>query len=367
MKKLITGLLIALVLVVIGGMIFAGCAKPIPAPAPTPAPKPAPAPTPAPAPAEEKVIKWTAPSCWLEGGPGFMADRDIFSKLVKERTGGRLEIEPIPMGQMIDMFAVLDAVKSGAIPFASSAGVMHGGLIPEAELESSLPFSWETVEELYHVMYDLGMRDFLREAYARQNVYYLDFFPCDSYTSASSKAVRSLEDWKGLKVGTLGGLQADLWTALGAVPTIVGIPEQAMAVKMGTIDVAPFYTQGMFVLKMYEVADYWLFPPLQRISVQNYIMNMDEWNKLPDDIKLVLEWTALETGIRARANFQVSNMEFYPMLEEGFKEIISLPDEDAREMMRIGVTIWDDYAAKNPQVKDVIEMRKELRKTMGLL
>ncbi len=50
MKKI---LLIALILLGIIGMVFAGCAKP--APAPTPAPAPSPAPAPAPAPSKEPI------------------------------------------------------------------------------------------------------------------------------------------------------------------------------------------------------------------------------------------------------------------------------------------------------------------------
>jgi TRAP-type mannitol/chloroaromatic compound transport system substrate-binding protein len=92
---------------------------------------------------------------------------------------------------------------------------------------------------------------------------------------------------------------------------------------------------------------------------------MDEWKKLPDDIKVILEaavreyaWDSVERvaldDIKAEAE----------MVKKGITRIV-WSDTELLRIRKVASTIWDEWAAKSPLSKKIIDSQKAWLKDIG--
>ena len=110
----------------------------------------------------------------------------------------------------------------------------------------------------------------------------------------SKKAVRSMEDVKGLKIRSYG-FNAKLAEALGGVPVAMGQGGVYEALQKGVVDAT---------LSPMEVLKGWKQGEVIKYTVECYsvgytagffvAMNLDKWNSLPADVQKVVEEVNME-------------------------------------------------------------------------
>ena len=122
MKKL---LLIPLVIVLMGSLIFGGCAEPEPEPTPTPTPTPTPEPEPEPAPEPEPE----------PGGPVYGGDLKIITASSPNVLGGSLEQGPF------DLFVLLGGVEK-LVEYDENHGGSLSPPMPPPHIFIIRPYCW---------------------------------------------------------------------------------------------------------------------------------------------------------------------------------------------------------------------------------
>jgi TRAP-type C4-dicarboxylate transport system substrate-binding protein len=93
---------------------------------------------------------------------------------------------------------------------------------------------------------------------------------------------------KGKKIRALG-LMNKAMKMLGATPVAMPLPEVYEALERGTIDAVtglPYHLVVSF--KLQEAAKNLLNPGLGCYASGGYFMNLNTWNKLPDDVKKIV-------------------------------------------------------------------------------
>ncbi len=253
-----------------------------------------------------------------------------WAKWVKEITNGRLEIELAPSGAIVPDKDGLTAVGQGSLDVAAVgyAG-FHTGIIPEGNYEIGI-WPWITTEDMFDFLFLRGGDDILREAYLEQNVMHFSF-PCAAkYAIHSMVPINRVSDLKGLKVRA-AGLNADVFAALGAKPTVIAAAEGYMALKLGTVDAAHWGQSVLDEIKLKEVEKYNVTKPMGIGGIFPVMVNLDKWKALPDDIKKLIA-----DNTKYRAFFTVTYEEQYAIytLARAIKEYgikaIEWPDEDAQ-------------------------------------
>ncbi len=104
----------------------------------------------------------------------------------------------------------------------------------------------------------------------------------------SKKPISKMADLKGMKLRSPGGHQTNYIKALGAEPVFMPLGDVYMAMETGTVDgivTCPPLIQGY---KLYEVAKHATVLTFGCVS-EGVIMNMNAWNKLPDDQKKLVD------------------------------------------------------------------------------
>ena len=65
--------------------------------------------------AADKVIKWRVQSHWPAASSSYKASLQVLSDRIKDRTDGRLILEPYPAGSLVPAKEIFNAVRRGMI------------------------------------------------------------------------------------------------------------------------------------------------------------------------------------------------------------------------------------------------------------
>lgn len=303
-------------------------------------------------------------------------DADMhFAKLVNEMSGGRLQIKVYPAGELMGAFEIFDATRNGTIECATAWPTYWTTKNTAFDLLCSMGFMM-TAPDYMTWLYQSGGLELGQDLYEQYN---LKFFPV-AITGPESgyrtnKKITSIEDFKGVKLRT--GVLQNIWVLkqIGANPTRVPGSEVYMALKLGTIDGAEYGVPSCdWNMKFQEITDYWMTPAgwHQVGTVSDLMINMEAWNKLPDDLKKIVETAARANMVWSYAKANYESMEAQKKFEEAGVETCRLNKEAQEKLESLCVEYIEKEAAKNPDyakiAKSIFSYLKEfedMRKMEG--
>lgn len=324
----------------------------------------------APTPAQE-VIKLTladqnSPTSW-----GAVHALQPWVRKVEEATKGRVKIEVYPSQTLVKGPDIYKAVKSGVVDMGWCFHGYWPDMTPLAEVITlpSLPFT--TGEKGAEVLWRLY------EKFPAIQKEFSDVQPLMLWTSSpyflltAKKQVKTLEDIKGLKIRVTGGPPTDQIKALGAVPTLIPMPDNYQALDKGVIDGMGAPWEATHGFRLYEVAKYYTMVPLSAVYF-SLSVNKDKWNSLPKDIRdAIMSVSGLEGSKFWGHNFfDTAEQGVLEKVKEGKYEMIRYvvpPEELARWKKVAGEPLWDEWVKKmeakgHPEAKDILATTLDLLK-----
>jgi TRAP-type transport system periplasmic protein len=140
-----------------------------------------------------------------------------------------------------------------------------------------------------------------------------------------SKPIRSVDDFKGLKIRTQQAVAlVELFKAVGAIPTPIAWPETYLALQQKTVDAAETALWAMYDAKQYEVAK---FAVETHHSQSNIPMMMSEqrWKTLSPDVQQAILTAARESAdVQQKAYQDEANAMVVKLKEKGL--VFTNPD-----------------------------------------
>lgn len=215
-----------------------------------------------------------------------------FKELVEERSGNRIKVEIFANGLLGNESELMDMVSMNVIQ--GTAGSQFAKANPEY-LIYQMPFMFESTDEFQAVLNS----DFEKKiaAGAEKNGFYI---PTTGIAGGfreitnNIRPIEKVEDVAGLKlrVPPLPPVVRTI-TALGGNPQEVSYNETYMSLSTGVVDGQENPPSNIVDMKFYEVQKY--------MSIVDYIIcpecfftNIEWYNKLPDDLKVVFDECAKE-------------------------------------------------------------------------
>ena len=312
--------------------------------------------------ASAKTFKWRIQSAFARGD--FSADLlPSFAEEVKEKSNGRLIITPFYAGDLVPSDDTFKATSQGIIEMSQACGVLWSGEEPILGLQFGLPFGFKgSLEEVQALVDKTGLFELWSKAYARKNCYLLGVHTYGPYPAiASNKPIRTVSDFKGLKVRAILDV-ADIMKELGAAPGYVPGGEIYMAMKLGTFDAATYSVDAIRGFKWHEVMKYYILPYWIDWYFGDVIINMDAWNQLPDDLKQILKEAMVNFG---NNNKEVYTKELSIVVDQAKKlgyEVITMPDEEFKKIRQIAIEkSWPAWAEKCAECREAIKAIKEFQ------
>jgi len=304
--------------------------------------------------------------------PGMMSYDKVFPEFVQavdDMSNGRLKITLHPNGALVPEREIHDAVGQGIVQMGFSTGAFWAGTVPAGLLSLGLPMSCETMEEMEVWLWDRGVVEVLRDAYAEHNVYYLSPVIGMPYGSIMSKEpIETLADLDGKKIRSIAYFKG-IWQAVGAIPVDTEIAEIFTAIATGDVDGANIGNADRFYsIKLQDVAKYYTMPPLSAYASGEFIVNMDKWNELPDDLQAIL----LCAAKRASTQFAVqaaygADEAMAKMVQEDGVIVTTFSDEDMETLREISVGVWDSIAEMSDYSAQIVDITKEYMQYLGRL
>src|SRR5258705_1193973 len=234
-----------------------------------------------PAPAQE--IKLTladqnSPTAW---GPSHALQPWV--KQVEEATNVRVKIEVYPSQALIKAVDRWKGIRSGI----ADIGWCVQGYWPEQTPLSdvmSLPFlpisSAEKGSEALWKLY---------EKFPSLQKEFADIQPLVLYTSSpnllvSKRPVKTLDEFKGLKFRVLGGPPTEMAKSLGAVPTLIPMPDVYQSLDKGVVDAGAAPWEAVQAFRLYEVAKNFTIAPFYA-AYFSICANKQKWQSLPKEVR----------------------------------------------------------------------------------
>ena len=268
--KLLT---LVLAIVVITSLVIAGCAKP------------APAPSPAPTPAEPIEIIISSPNP-APSGAGVAID--AFAKELEEVTNGRIKATVYHGGALGKGVEQYDLAVTGTADIALSNIEYYPGRFPLHEV-CALPLllpkdamSAGKVLTATHEKFPEMQREF-------NDVKFVGWSGLASRViHTAKKPVRTVDDFKGLKIRATGSISSATIEAMGAIPVVMAPTEVYTALERGTLDGVVWEWEGFHAFKLEEVAKYTTLVDVNT-TAHFAVMNRAKYEGLPPDIREAID------------------------------------------------------------------------------
>jgi TRAP-type transport system periplasmic protein len=318
----------ALCIALVIAFVVVGCTPAKPAPAPTPTTPTTPTPAPVAAPITWKFAIWVPPQ-----HTSVVNNIKPWSDTVTQKTDGGLKFTLFPgsaLGKAEDHY---DLVVKGTADIAIFTQSFTPGRFPLTAV-TELPFVVTTTDATSRTLADL-YREFpeIQKEYADTHPIFLSINGgLELYTT--KKAVRTLDDIKGLTIRASGQQSADMLKALGATPILMPMTDLYTAMQKGTVDGCVALYEASMSFKLQEVSKYVTEINLSTVN-DGWTVNKDSWNKLPANIQQMIDFNGpmgcdYVQDLNTKA-FAIGETTGLKLLKDAGVEIIKLsPDEMAK-------------------------------------
>jgi TRAP-type mannitol/chloroaromatic compound transport system substrate-binding protein len=311
--------------------------------------------------------KWKMQSLWQAG----TVNQKIFEdwcKRVKEMTNGRVEIEPIAVGTIVAYSETLDAMQNGILDSHHSGGPYFSGKEPALALIGDLNGGFENPYQMQMWFEYGGGLELAREAYKKFNVHYVGPVWWGVESVPAKRPLRTLADFKGVKMRVPEGLGAEVWRRAGVgVVTLPG-SEVYTALERGVIEATDWGTLGMNNdLGYHKIAKYPLHPGFHSMPSAEVAVNMAKWNALSPDLKVLMEVAVRDFAREMVQRIAVEDLKTQEQAKAAGFEVINWSPEERRNFRKIAQEAWADWAKKSPLSQKVYDSQTAFLKKLQLL
>lgn len=253
-----------------------------------------------------------------------------FAELVKEKTGGSVEVKIYPNSQLGNALTQIQAVKLGTLE-----GFLDGvGWYGQFQGDYYLPATAFAVRDMDHAVRIMdgpvgqAMAERLRQQHGLR---VLD----QSWVRLprhllSSKPVRSLADIKNLKL-RIPELKSyvEPWRALGASPTPIAFAEVYLALQQGIVDAMECPLDMIYTQRLHEVAKY-LTLTYHQFETGSLVVNDRWYSRLtPDQQQAIAE----ALGEAKKYNNELSYADELEIIEKMKEEGVIFIEIDRDELI----------------------------------
>jgi TRAP-type C4-dicarboxylate transport system substrate-binding protein len=205
------------------------------------------------------------------------------------------------------------------------------------------PFLFRDIDHWNKVLDADTLKPIADEVSAKGDVMLIGFAGGGTRNIFANKAVRNLQEMKGLKVRVQG---APIWSktfaAVGMSPTVIAYDEIYNAIQNGVINAGENEAAGVEAMKFYEVGPN-LNMTQHAITIRPICFSGKTFKKLPPDLQAAIIRAGKEAGIYGR---QIESGEDQKKLEalQAAGKLKMIPFADRAQMKKLADPVMAEYA-----------------------
>lgn len=262
-----------------------------------------------------------------------------FEELVEERSGGRIDVECHINAALGGARDIVEGVQLGTIEMGDVENGPMDSFVPAAAVWN-LPYLFTSLEQVHKIQQsDIGKN--IQAGFEAIGIKHLSFNDGGfRYFTNSKHPITSAADFKGLKIRVMESpIYIGMVEALGGSAVPMAFAELYTGLQQGTVDGQENPLDLIYAQNYFEVQDYLslsehLYYPRQ------YIINLDFFNSLPEDLQEVIATSAVDACAYQNEYFVEYTAQMLDALAEKGMQIDEFDKEGAIEATKV---IWSDY------------------------
>ena len=250
---------------------------------------------------------------------------EAFIEEAAKRSGGRLKIEFVGGPEAIPQAQLGESLKRGVIDMTLVPAQFYAADMPEIQIMKLSPLTPEEERTKGVTAYwDELHREKMNARYLNRlgGVMNFHLFLNEPIETA---------DLTGLTIRSAPAYNRFL-QSLGAAPVSIPGPEIYSAMQRGVVDGFVYPNLGVTDLALQEVTKYRVIPGFYQIEFVT-LVNLDTWNKLPQDLQEIMETIAVEQEKSTAQSFGKLIADEDSLRKSQGMEDITLPDAEAKKLL----------------------------------
>ena len=303
--------------------------------------------------AEDKtyVMKVTLPT--LNDTPYLFAKN--FAAAVERDSGGRIKSEVYPASQLGSIPRQIEGTQFGAIQAANIPPEFFVGVDERFEVMAA-PGLVDSLEHGQRLAADPAVRKLMLGLGADKGLQGVGLYIAQPSCILSKTPIRHLADFKGKKIRIFASqFQSIAFDRLGATPVAMTLGDVLPALQQGAIDGAVAGI-GVFVnMHFHDAAKYVVETNQPAIFI---ILEVSQkwYDLLPKDLQQIVDRDGLSESLAINAPALKMYQEQRKAWVDGGGELISLPQNEQAQMMRMLASVGDDVSKAKPALREAYQV-----------
>ena len=286
----------------------------------------------------DKTLKLKSADVVAITSPYTLAMQNKFIPLVKEKTGGSIEVTHFPAGQLGSDSAIAEGIKLGTIDI----GILGTIGSPAAEA-MYLPFLFKSAEHQEKFMNSPMAEAIKKRIFDDSGLKVIGFAYFAPRQLTANKKITSAADLKGVKIRVpLIPPMVAAWKAMGASPTPIAFTELFSALQQNIVIAQENPYEIILNNSFYEVQKY-LMQTDHSIPVRFFVINNGLWESLSPEQQQAINEAWQETGKEIKRLYMENDARYIEELRKKNMEFVTV---DRQSMMDAMKDVWKDYTPK---------------------
>jgi TRAP-type transport system periplasmic protein len=278
-----------------------------------------------------------------------------FADLIKERTNGRIDIKVYPAGQLgKGEREITEAVQQGAVDLLITSTGPMGGFSPSINI-LDFPFLFRDFTHVDSVMDGTIGRKLLND-FEKASIKALAFWENGfRHLTNNKRPVKKVEDGKGLKIRTMENkVHLAAWKTAGFNPTPMAWGEVYTALQQGVIDGQENPIAIIASNKLWEAGQKYFSFTAHVYSPAPLLMSKKKYDGMPKEDQELFLKTALEVAkFQRQINRDAEEKSMQDMAAKGVAVVRDVDRESFRKAM---APVFDQFSSQFPKAEIEIIM-----------
>ena len=308
-------------------------------------------------------FKWKMVTSWPKNFPGLGVGAEHLAKIINQLSNNRIKIKVFGANELVPPLEVFDYVSAGGAELGHSGAYYWKGKSQACQFFSSVPFGLNAQEMNAWLYYGDGLK--LWEKLYNQ----FNLIPRPAGNTGVqmggwfNKKINSPKDLQGLKM-RIPGLGGEVLARAGGVPITLPGAEIFTALQTGAIDATEWvgpYNDRAFGL--HKAAKYYYYPGCHEPGpTLECIINKDAYEKLPNDLKHIVDLSCKAANIDMLADYTSKNNQALQYLISENISINEFPKKVMQFLKKLSIEVVNEIGETDAITKEVYASYKKFQK-----
>ncbi|WP_430472962.1 TRAP transporter substrate-binding protein [Thalassospira lucentensis] len=302
------------------------------------------------------------------GVPNFELEQD-WAKRVGVMTGGRVEVEILPVNSIVEHAETQDAIAAGILDGHITDTSYFTGKDPAFGLIANPVGAWSAPSEMLRFVEYGGGKELMNSLLNPRGLQFIGAVTPGLEAFVSSVPLDGVADLKGLKMRAPEGMVQQVFAAAGAAPVNIPQSEVFTSLDKKVIDAADatvFSTNQ--AMGLHDIAKHPVYPGFHSMPMLEVSINKTKWDSMPADIQTILEMSVRDLAHDMDARLAMKDMEAVAAArKDGGVTIHNWSAEERAKFRQIATSQWEKVAARSEDAQRVYDTLVKYLTAQGLI